>query len=256
MNKLVIAVAISLITAAACSANAAEEKWVHTLGTGLFGLNIDGDLGFGTRFGPVKADASMNFSEVRDVLENAYGFGGASTKGPWTIVYKYAHLKFEGNETVSLPADDMAKITISMEVDTGEVAGVYSFAESNGHHWGALAGVRFVDQSLKSKMSVAGTSASINKGDDWVDVIVGITHALPLSQKLIWTNRFDVGFGGSDGTYHVNSGLAWQFGESWSAVFFADYIKHDFDSGSKSSLNWYLYDAAEYGLGANIMYRF
>jgi hypothetical protein len=66
----------------------------------------------------------------------------------------------------------------------------------------------------------------------------------------------NVGFGGSNGTYHVNTGLAWKFAQSWPATLYGDYIKHDYENSSPGSSSWYLYDAAEYGLGVNIMYHF
>jgi hypothetical protein len=95
-----------------------------------------------------------------------------------------------------------------------------------------------------------------SRGDDWTDVLVGLTHSTPPSSTLTWRNRFDVGFGGSEGTYHFNTGLDWKFAQSWSANFFGDYIQHDYENSSPGSADWYVYDVAEYGLGVNVMYHF
>ena len=73
MNKKYMMLVTVLATLIASSAYAGEDKWDHNIGTGLFTLNVDGDLGVGTPDGPLIVDASMSFSELQDVRERAYG---------------------------------------------------------------------------------------------------------------------------------------------------------------------------------------
>jgi hypothetical protein len=87
-------------------------------------LNLDGDIGFDTAQGPIKVDASMNFNEIRDLMETAYGFGGSASKGDWNIVYKYNHMKLEGTESGTIPSGP-ASVRIQFKATGGEVAVVY-----------------------------------------------------------------------------------------------------------------------------------
>lgn len=234
-----------------------QDEWDFTIGTGLFGLHIDGDTGFHTQqWGPVEVDTTMNFNELTDVLETAYGFGGSASKGDWTIVLSFDHMELEDTESGTTVNNGPASVRINFKATVAELAGIKSLAQTNGHNWGALIGLRYIDHDYDAKATVANITASTSRGDDWTDVILGVTHAMPLSDTVVWNNQFDVGLGDSDGTYHFNTGVNWMFADSWSADFYVDYVQHDFENGSPGDTDWYLYDAAEYGLGVNIMYHF
>jgi len=84
------------VVIAACSGSVqAQGDWHHGIGTGFYTLNIDGDLGLNTALGAVKADASMNFDEVSEVLASAFGLGGYSASGPWVIQSSYGQMELE-----------------------------------------------------------------------------------------------------------------------------------------------------------------
>ena len=71
-------------------------------------------------------------------------------------------------------------------------------------------------------------------------------------EKWSWTNRFDAGFGGSEGTYLFNSGINWHFAKHWQATFYTRYTSVDFEDGSGSDR--YLYDVDEFGGGDAITF--
>jgi hypothetical protein len=115
--------------------------------------------------------------------------------------------------------------------------------------------LRYYSQELKVKGTIGAVTDSLKRDESWTDVLVGLTHALPLSKEVVWHSQVDVGIGDGN-SRHANTGIAWRFAKSWTADFFADYKHYDYERGSRSSANWYLYDAAEYGVGANILYNF
>lgn len=234
----------------------AEEGWQHAIGTGFYALNVDGDLGLHTALGSVKADASMDFDEVKELLESAFGFGGYSAKGKWSIQYQYAKLELEDGISGTLPNGTAASVSLTFTSSGGDVAAIYNFANSGNHHWGVLGGVRYTEHEFEGRVTVGATTVTRNLTEDWTDALVGLTHHYKISNETSWNSRFDVGFGDSEGTYHVNSGIAWKFADSWSANFYGNYIKHDYENGTRGDAGWYLYDAAEYGVGIGILYHF
>ena len=234
----------------------AEEDWRHAIGTGFFALNLDGDLGLHTALGSVKADVDMDFDEIRELLESAFGFAGYSTNDQWTIKYQYAQLELEDSTSGALPSGIPASATLTFKASSGNLAAIYNISNMDGHRWGILGGVRYVDHEFDGRVTVGGTTVTRNLTEDWTDAVVGLTHSYKISNETAWNTQLDAGFGGSDGTYHVNTGIAWKFADSWSTNFYGDYIQHDYENGARGDADWYLYDLAEFGVGIGISYHF
>jgi hypothetical protein len=63
----------------------AHADWSFGIGTGIFRVNFDGDMGFDTAAGPVELDVDLDADDVSDVMETAFGLGGYATDGKWMI---------------------------------------------------------------------------------------------------------------------------------------------------------------------------
>jgi hypothetical protein len=251
-------VAPLLLLGSAMSSNvfAQSDDWKFGIGTGFMALNVKGDMGFYTPRGAPKFDLDMSSEDIQEYLNSALGVAGYASKGDVTILYKVGRLELK-NDSISgtLPRRGVVNGEASFTVTSAELDGVYNFAETGAHRWGALAGVRYTKHKFETELSGAITG-NRTTDHDWTDLVLGITHQVPISPTLKWHNRFDVAGGGSEGAYHINTGIAWQFAKSWSADFYADYLKTKFENNSRGESNWYLYDAAEYGAGIGITYHF
>ncbi|MBW2670765.1 MAG: hypothetical protein JRD87_12960, partial [Deltaproteobacteria bacterium] len=54
----------------------AHADWSFGIGTGIFLLNVEGDMGLDTASGPVELDVDLDPSDIMDVAETMFGFGG------------------------------------------------------------------------------------------------------------------------------------------------------------------------------------
>jgi hypothetical protein len=264
MKKNFAALLILLGFTAASNAFAGPNEWTYGIGTGLFGLNIKGSMGFkapGGNFWP-EVNGELNQGKTSDLMESAFGFGGYANKGDWTILYKVGQMKLGDTASGDSPNTGASvRADISFTGKQAEVDGVYAFAKTGDNYWGALGGLRYYNQRLTWNITtspglVPGLSGTNDVSASWVDAVVGITHKMPFKEKFVWHNQADIAGGGTKGTYHINTGVGWQFYKAWSADFYGNYIRYNYEKGTKgSSDNWYLYKAAEYGVGANVMYN-
>ncbi|MEX1314858.1 MAG: hypothetical protein AB1Z38_11805, partial [Desulfotignum sp.] len=92
--------------------------------------------------------------------------------------------------------------------------------------------------------------------ESWTDAIFGISADVPFAEKWSWNTKFDIGLGGSDSAYYLNSAISWRFATHWSTSLFGQYDSVDLENGSQGDTDWYLYDADETTLGLKIMYIF
>jgi hypothetical protein len=115
-------------------------------------------------------------------------------------------------------------------------------------------GVRYTKHELDADVAVGGTPVlSRDIDEDWTDALAGISVGFPLAEKWIWNNRFNAGFGGSEGTYFGYTGLTYHFLKHWSATLYGKYTAVEYENDSKGDADWYLYDVDEYGAGFNVL---
>jgi hypothetical protein len=260
MRIALVAVALTVIFAPAALAE--EDEWQFGIGTGFFGLNIDGDVGITTALGPVDLDASMTGDEVRDLLESAFGFGGFAAKGKWAILYAGTYLELEDTITGVGPLGSPVSSTVTFTQHGAEVAAAYRFALKGKNAWSVLGGLRYTKHEYDLGLSIDNdppnppAELARNIDHDWTDLLIGLTHARQINDRWTWTNRLDAGFGGSDGTFFYNTSFNWQFAESWAMGIYGQITSIDFENDNRGDPDWYAYDANEYGLGLSILYTF
>jgi hypothetical protein len=264
MKKYFVALLMLLVSAAAGNAYAGPDEWTYGIGTGIFGLNIKGSMGFSANPGSnhfwPEVNGELNQSKTSDLMETAFGFGGYANKGDWTILYKVGQMKLSDTAHGDSPGGIASlDAEVSFTGKNAEVDGVYAFAKTGDNYWGALGGLRYYNQRITLNITTnppSAISGTYDKSASWTDAVVGITHKMPFSKTVVWHNQADIAGGGTKGTYHINTGVGWQFYDGWSADFYGNYIRYNYEKGTKgSSDNWYLYKAAEYGVGATVMYN-
>ncbi len=253
MKRLMIVMLSVLIVMG--SITVASAEWNYGIGTGLFRLNVKGDIGMDTIGGPVLADIDLDPKDISDYAKTAAGFGGYATNGTYIILYAFQYLELEADESATLTGGIPVSLDIGFLTSSAEVVVGYPVYRSEAVRINALGGLRHTKHELSQKITIGGSSLSSDTDNSWTDAVVGAAFNVPFAEKWSWDSRLDAGFGGSEGTYAANTGATWRFKESWSTTFFGKYAAVEFENGSKGDTDWYLYDAAEYGVGFNIMYH-
>ncbi len=234
----------AVLLANAPAALAQEDGWRFGVGTGLMSFSLDGDIGFATSAGGVVVDVDLDNSDTADLFESAFGFAGFAANGPWTINFSYG--------TVTLEDDD-AGFKAEWDKAAAELSVVYNFATTGNHRWGVLVGTRYTDHEWK--FTDRATSEKVEPGDDWTDAIVGLTHAVPVSDKWFWTNRVDYGFGDSEGTFNAVTAINWQPWPNWVFNLKGRYYSVEFgDEDDINDSDFYYYDVDEPSIGLGFMY--
>ena len=222
----------------------AQDEWHFGIGTGLATLALDGDIGFRS----FKGDIDLDNSETSDLVESAFGLAGFASKGNWVILWSAGSLTLE---------DDDKGLEADWDRVAVELAGVYSFVNSERNRLGVLFGVRYMDHdwdfdgSLPSPGGPVSVSADVD--ESWTDAIIGLTYTLSFAEKWGWSSRIDAGFGDSEGTFQVKTGLDWHFAKHWQVSAYVKSMSVDFETGSQGDSDFYLYDVDETGGGLSIM---
>jgi len=251
---VIVASALMLITVP--EALAQQDDWKFGIGTGFFGLNVDGDVGFDTALGTIVLDAELDNSDVRDLTESAFGFGGFFAKNRWQILYAVSHLTLEDSADGVTQGGASASADVTFDALFIEIAGVYGFARSERNALGLLFGGRHVSHEYDLDVEVGASSADRSLDESWTDALVGLTHTFRFSPKLAWASRADAGFGGSEGTLSAQTGLNWQVAEILMLSFYGKGTAHDFENGDPGDSDYYLYDATEFGVGVGFLFTF
>jgi len=233
----------------------AHADWSFGIGTGIFRMGMDGDMGLNMNIaGPVEFDVDLDPDDISDMLETAFGFSGYATDRKWTIQYSFGMLELEDDPSVVLPSGVSVSSEFGFEVTGGEITVGYPIYHGTSLIVRLHGGVRYTEHELDADTTIVdpvGTTTRLSHDidEDWTDALVGISVGVPLAEKWMWNNKFNAGFGGSEGTYFAQTGITWRFLKHWSATLSGKYTAVEFENGDKGDSDWYLYDVDEFGLG-------
>jgi len=257
---------LSLLIALSC-ASVSYAEWNHGIGTGFFGLNLEGDVGINTVLaGPVLVeDADLDFDDISNLMETALGFGGYSTDGTWMIKYSFQMMELEGETSHTLPANAIIAAGhtltafMNFEATGAEVIVGYPVLQDPSFVLSVEGGARYTKHELSSILAIAGPTytGSINREveESWTDFLIGATATVPFTKEWIWSTSANAGFGGSEGTYMGQTGVTWIFHKHWSTTLYGKYMAVDYENGSKGDTDWYFYDVDEFGAGLTFAYN-
>jgi hypothetical protein len=234
----------------------AYADWSFGIGTGIFKMHAEGDQGLHIAVLdlPVELEVDLDPDDIDDLMKSAFGLGGFATDGKWMIQFSGGVLELEDDPSRTIAGVGTVSSEFGFDVTGGELTVGYPVYHGDSVMVRVEGGARYTKHELEADVSVDGTRVLSREIDnDWTDVLVGISVGVPLGEKWMWTNRFNAGFGGSEGTYLGYTGITWQFLKHWSATLYGKYTAVDFENGDKGDADWYLYDVNEYGPGLSIL---
>ena len=222
----------------------AQDEWKFGIGTGVSSFSLDGDIGFPTAMGGAIFDVDLDNSDTSDLVASGIGLGGFAAKGKWKVLYSFGRVTLEDTDGL---------LRAEWDKDQAEVAGVYNFAKTGNHVWGALFGARHIAHDW----TFTTATETLNVDESWTDGLVGITHAVPFATKWSWSNRLDAGFGDSESSTMFTTALNWQAAKHW--LFNINIRATSLEFGDKNDIakpDFYLYDIDETAVGLGFLYTF
>lgn len=232
-----------------------NDAWNFSAATGIFALNIEGTQGINVNgIGPIELDVDMDFDDVLDYNESGFGLTLSAAKGDWKYGFTFAHLGLEGSESGVDGTATPVSGELLFEADTLEVSANYTFKKYDRGMVGVIGGLRYYKHAFEGEITRGLTTVKRDKDFEWTDVYIGITHAHAFDRSWSWSSQVDIGGGGSDFAYMLNTGVNYKINEKWMTRLYAQNLAFDYENGSKGDDDWYLYDADEFGFGLGINY--
>lgn len=186
MNRRLVP-AVLLVLAAGC---AAAEEWNHVIAPYAWGPSLDAKASVGAH----EAEAEASASDLLEDMELAalVRYEGHSER--WGVLVDVVHMGL---------GQGFPKTSAELDFDTSllEVAGSWHATKRVELIFGARA-VRLEGEAESD------TLPDVAQSDAWVDAIAGVRVKLPLGRRWTWSSRADIGAGGSDDTWNVESGFA------------------------------------------------
>jgi hypothetical protein len=243
-----------------CFGEVAQAGWNHGIGTGIFRLNLEGDIGMdinaGGIGGTIFKEIDFDPEDVSDLMETAFGLGGYSTDGKWMIQYSIGTLVLEGKPSKTIAGIGVITTQTEWESTGGEFTVGYPLVKSDSFTIRAYGGLRYTNHDVNIQVALNGVSLLQKEIDEtWADVLIGLSADIPFARDWSWNNKFDAGFGGSEGTYQVYSGISWRFAQHWSTSLYGKYTAVEYENSNMGAADWYLYDVDEFGFGLGIVYN-
>jgi hypothetical protein len=120
----------------------------------------------------------------------------------------------------------------------------------------ALFSLAYFDVSADLRVRLLQQVRTVSRDASWVDPLVGLNYEVPVSNRVRFTLRGDIGgFGvGSDLTWHALTKFTYQQSERFSWYLGYRAIAYDYEDGR--GRNFQNYDLVQHGPGAGIAFSF
>jgi hypothetical protein len=247
MKLQYIALALASLTLVA----SLSAEWRFGFGTGISGLDVDGDIGLTTKGGtPLDLPVELAPDDVSDLMKSAAGLSGYAKNGDWTFIGAFGYLDLEGDGSRGVASMDLEFEMLSMEALAS-----YTFYKGDGITLGGHGGLRYTSHEINSDITIGALNSKRTIDESWVDAIVGLTADWQFAEEWAWRNRIDFGFGGSEGMFLAQTGIDWMFAQNWSTGVFVNIRQVDFEEGNVGDLDYYSYDVDEVTFGISLAYH-
>ncbi len=258
--SVLVALGILLATSPAISAEKSSDEWDVTMIGYLFAVNIDAISGVGTPAGASEVPVDLGFSDLSKQLDFAFSGLMIAKKGRLSlnVDVSITELSKGIDETIPVgPGTAFVDADIDVGIKEFEVFAGYKFFQQFPD-LEVIAGARYIEHDIEVDVNVGPAALNVDIGDDWVDPFIGLQYHAPINDKWSLLVRGDVGgFGvGSDFTWRFNAGATYKLSNNWEAAFMYKILDIDYESGSKSDLDYYKWDGDQQGILVGVGYHF
>jgi opacity protein-like surface antigen len=246
--------AIALLAFPACACVHADE-WKNAITPYLWMSGMSGKTVIGTPLGPVEADVDLNFGDILSNLDMGAMVSYEGGINRWVVLGDLIYMKLGASDTRSSGAVSL-RASANVEQTMAEADMGYYITDSIA----LFAGARFndIDTSIHTERTGpgAGSSQAANTSQSWVDPVVGLLGKWPLTEKLEWDLRADIGgFDvGSKFAWQAMVALRWKLRPNWDVVASYRYMEVDYENDGPDGL--LKYDMINTGPGIGVTFRF
>ncbi len=254
---IILIIAAVAVVIPAVNGFALENEWEFDVAPYGWLAGIEGDV---TAKGS-KSSVDASFSDLLDVLDFGSMVHLEAGKNNWGVFVDLTYLKFSADEHV-----DPATVEIDTKMWVVEIGGVYRLGEwhvgsnkSRRLALDVLGGGRYWSLETEIDISVP-TVGTFDAKDtvDWIDPFIGFRIRTNLTEKLLFTGRFDVGGfdvgDSSDLTWNVLALLGYGFTER--ATLWLGYRAMDVDYEEGRGANLFEFDVTMSGPIVGVNFRF
>jgi len=218
----------------------AADKWEFIIAPYLLAPNIDGNASIGRVEG---ADVDVGTDDIINNLD----LGGmiqleAHHASGYGVILGYSFMDLSGG--ANTPG---GQVNLGADIFQGIFEGYGSYRVSTTR--GPLdfyGGIRWWDMNVELKVN---GQKIVENDPDWVDPVVGLRWMPQISENWHVILKGDIGgFGvGSDFTWNLQGGFAWDATDYLTLVFQYRALSVDYSTGSVGTPNRFVYDTITHG---------
>ena len=230
-NALVAITTAAILLAPNVNANA---EWQFGIGTGIGITNYDGDLTF-------EDGNKLDVEYDQNDFEGGFGLAGFATDGTWVINLSASMVEYESKDTIQAETERSKN---NFEQTGAELTLGYVAYREGAITLTPYAGIQYTDHEWSFKSS----SEKVDIGDSWVDGVIGLKLDYKINEEWAWNNYINYAAGDSEGCLGIQTGVSWQWTESWIAGAYVSFESDEFDGEDGNAEFDYDTDVTKLGL--------
>ena len=225
-----------------------SDEWEFVVAPYLWATHIDADA----TLGPLTIPLVVPFSALLDNLDFAFAAHVIGKKGAWGFDFDITYVDLGIDLTGKLPPPfEGASPNMDFKMTLAE--GLGSYRLGGQEKWfELLAGVRYRKMKNTLELTLAETERSVFD-ESWVDAMVGIRTKTDLGSKFVVSGRADLSAGGTDFTYNLQGGLAFNASKKISILLEYRFLNVDYKNDQEGA-QFFAFDGSMKGplLGVGI----
>ena len=230
-----------------------SDEWEFVVAPYLWATHIDADATLGP-LPPISLD--VPFSDLFDSLDFAFAAHVIGKKGAWGFDFDVTYVDLGIDLSGKLPPLPVFEgASPNMDFKMTLVEGFGSYRLGGQENWfEVLAGLRYMKMKNTLELTLAETERSVFD-ENWVDAMVGIRTKTNLGSKFVLIGRADLSAGGSDFTYNLQGGLAFNASKKISILLEYRFLNVDYENGQEGA-QFFAFDGSMKGplLGVGIRF--
>ena len=221
-------------------AQAQSDDWEVVLAPYAWIASITGDAGIG-RTDPAPVDVS--FSDLLENLRFGFMLHGEVRKGAWGVMLDAFYAKLGSD--LSAPLGGVLDLQVQVLVFEALLSRRFDLPRGSVD---AFAGIRYWDVDLDVELEGV-VSGAIDRGDSWVDPVIGSRLIQYVGENWFLMLRGDIGgFGvGSEFSWNVQGGVGYDVSRLFSLVVQYKALSVDFENDAAGTPDFLLYDTITHG---------
>ncbi len=230
-------------------AQAQSDDWEVVLAPYAWIASITGDAAIG-RTDPAPVDVS--FSDLLENLRFGFMLHGEVRKGAWGVMLDAFYVKLGSD--LSTPLGGVLDLQVQVLVFEALLSRRFDLPRGSVD---AYAGIRYWDVDLDVELEGV-VSGAIDRGDSWVDPVVGGRVIHYVGDDWFVMLRGDIGgFGvGSNFSWTAAAGVGYEVSDLFSIVAQYKALDVDFENDAAGTPDFLLFDAIVHGPLVGFVFRF